>query len=46
MNESDALRVILIFDIWHPDLNERERNAVATLVAAREKGPRRGEMHL
>ncbi len=33
-NESDALRVILIVDVWHPDLNERERSAISTLVQA------------
>ena len=35
-NESTALRVILIFDLWHPDLSERERAGVRQLVAARE----------
>lgn len=38
MNESKALRVILIVDVWHPDLGERERAGVRTLVAARERG--------
>jgi len=33
MNGSDALRVILIFDIWHPGLGAVERKAVARLVA-------------
>jgi aspartyl/asparaginyl beta-hydroxylase (cupin superfamily) len=37
MNESDALRVILIFDVWHPDLGDRERAGVRALVEARER---------
>ena len=32
MNPSDALRVVLIFDVWHPDLCAVERDAVAALV--------------
>jgi aspartyl/asparaginyl beta-hydroxylase (cupin superfamily) len=35
-NEAEALRVILIIDVWHPDLNERERAGVRALIAARE----------
>ena len=35
MNPSDALRVILIVDTWHPDLSPAERAAVtATMVAS------------
>jgi len=34
MNPSDALRVILIVDIWHPDLSPAERAAVAAIMAA------------
>jgi aspartyl/asparaginyl beta-hydroxylase (cupin superfamily) len=34
MNGSDQLRVVLIFDIWHPDLSRGEQDAVATLIAA------------
>jgi aspartyl/asparaginyl beta-hydroxylase (cupin superfamily) len=34
MNPTDELRVVFIFDIWHPDLSEAEREAVAALVAA------------
>ena len=37
MNPSEELRVVLIFDIWHPDLSEVEREAVAALVAV-ERG--------
>lgn len=37
MNESGALRVILICDVWHPDLSDRERAAVQALVAARAR---------
>jgi aspartyl/asparaginyl beta-hydroxylase (cupin superfamily) len=31
MNPSDQLRVVLIFDIWHPDLAAVERDAVKAL---------------
>ena len=34
MNGSDALRVVLIFDVWHPDLSAAEREAVAALIGA------------
>jgi aspartyl/asparaginyl beta-hydroxylase (cupin superfamily) len=34
MNPSDQLRIVFIFDVWHPDLSEVEREAVAALVAA------------
>ena len=34
MNPSDALRVILIVDTWHPDLSPVEREAVAAIMAA------------
>ncbi|WP_309750659.1 aspartyl/asparaginyl beta-hydroxylase domain-containing protein [Novosphingobium sp.] len=34
MNPSDALRVVLIFDVWHPDLGEAEQQAVAAVIAA------------
>lgn len=37
VNPSDELRVVLIFDVWHPDLSEVEREAVAALVAT-ERG--------
>ena len=37
MNPSDELRVVLIFDVWHPDLSEVERKAVAALIAT-ERG--------
>jgi aspartyl/asparaginyl beta-hydroxylase (cupin superfamily) len=33
-NETDRLRVILIFDIWHPDLSPAERAAIEASVAA------------
>lgn len=33
-NETDELRVILIFDLWHPDLSPAEREAIAATVAA------------
>ena len=34
MSETDALRVILIFDIWHPDLSPAERQAIGAAVSA------------
>jgi aspartyl/asparaginyl beta-hydroxylase (cupin superfamily) len=34
MNPSAALRVILIVDVWHPDLNEAERAGVAAVIGA------------
>lgn len=34
MNPSDRLRVVFIFDLWHPDLTPVERDAVATLIGA------------
>lgn len=32
-NPSDALRVVFIFDIWHPGLSAVEREAVAAMIA-------------
>jgi hypothetical protein len=34
MNPTDALRVILIVDTWHPDLSPAERAAVTAMMAA------------
>ena len=34
VNETDQLRVIMIFDIWHPDLSPAERAAIAATVEA------------
>lgn len=34
MNPSDQLRVVFIFDVWHPDLSEVERDAVGALLEA------------
>lgn len=33
-NDSDRARVVLIFDIWRPELSEEERRLVAALLAA------------
>jgi hypothetical protein len=33
-NESDKLRVVLIFDIWHPQLTEGERALITRMSAA------------
>jgi len=34
MNPSDRLRVVFIFDLWHPDLGPVEREAVAALIGS------------
>lgn len=39
MNPSEALRVILIVDTWHPDLSPEERAAVSAVVAAVDPDP-------
>jgi Aspartyl/Asparaginyl beta-hydroxylase len=33
-NESDALRVVMIFDTWHPDLSPAEQQAIQAMVGA------------
>jgi aspartyl/asparaginyl beta-hydroxylase (cupin superfamily) len=33
-NPSDRLRVVMIFDLWHPDLSETEQRAIAAMIAA------------
>jgi aspartyl/asparaginyl beta-hydroxylase (cupin superfamily) len=38
MNPSDQLRVVFIFDVWHPDLSDLERNAVRALIEADGSG--------
>jgi aspartyl/asparaginyl beta-hydroxylase (cupin superfamily) len=35
-NDSDDPRVVLIFDVWHPDLSSAERSAVARAMEAEE----------
>ena len=37
MNPSDKLRVVLIFDIWHPALDDDEKAGIAALIAADER---------
>jgi aspartyl/asparaginyl beta-hydroxylase (cupin superfamily) len=37
MNPTDQLRVVFIFDVWHPDLSPVERDAVKALIEAEEK---------
>ena len=39
LNPSDQLRVVFIFDVWHPDLSAAEREAVAALIGAQDGGP-------
>jgi aspartyl/asparaginyl beta-hydroxylase (cupin superfamily) len=34
LNPSDELRIVFIFDIWHPDLSAAEREAVAAMIGA------------
>lgn len=34
LNPSDELRIVFIFDIWHPDLTPTERKAVAALIGS------------
>ncbi len=36
-NPSDRLRVVFIFDVWHPDLSEVEREAVQALIEADQR---------
>ena len=38
MNPSDQLRVVFIFDVWHPDLSAVERDAVHALIEAGGSG--------
>lgn len=33
-NTSEHLRVVMIFDLWHPDLSETEKRAIAAIIAA------------
>jgi aspartate beta-hydroxylase len=33
-NDSDELRVVLIFDVWNPLIDRQEREAVRTLATA------------
>lgn len=41
-NPSDQLRIVFIFDLWHPDLSEVEREAIAALIAADGGAPAAG----
>jgi aspartyl/asparaginyl beta-hydroxylase (cupin superfamily) len=34
LNRSDELRIVFIFDVWHPDLTNVERDAVKALIEA------------
>ncbi|HCX12465.1 MAG TPA: aspartyl beta-hydroxylase, partial [Hyphomonas sp.] len=33
-NEADETRIVLLFDVWRPELSEQERREVATLLGA------------
>jgi Aspartyl/Asparaginyl beta-hydroxylase len=37
MNPSDQLRVVLIFDIWHPALDEKEKAGITAMITADER---------
>ena len=41
-NPSDRLRVVMIFDLWHPDLSAVERRAIAAMIAADGGAPTDG----
>jgi aspartyl/asparaginyl beta-hydroxylase (cupin superfamily) len=38
-NPTDELRVVFIFDVWHPDLSDVEQDAVAALIGAAGSPP-------
>lgn len=42
MNPTDELRIILIFDVWHPMIPEIEREAIAALIASEGGAPAEG----
>lgn len=42
MNPTDQLRIVFIFDVWHPDLTEVEREAVVALSSAEGGAPPAG----
>lgn len=45
MNPSDRLRVVLIFDVWHPGLTELEQSAVSAMIATEVvDAPRRSDL--
>ncbi|WP_194919051.1 aspartyl/asparaginyl beta-hydroxylase domain-containing protein [Novosphingobium sp. NBM11] len=45
MNPSDRLRVVLIFDVWHPGLTELEQSAVSAVIATEVvDAPRRSDL--
>ncbi|WP_405051473.1 aspartyl/asparaginyl beta-hydroxylase domain-containing protein [Sphingomonas sp.] len=33
-NDSDKVRVVLLFEIWRPEISERERAALTAMFAA------------
>jgi Aspartyl/Asparaginyl beta-hydroxylase/Tetratricopeptide repeat len=37
MNPSGQLRVVLIFDIWHPALDDQEKAGISAMIAADER---------
>ena len=38
MNPSDELRVVLIFDVWRPELEPVERQAITAAIEAETTG--------
>jgi aspartyl/asparaginyl beta-hydroxylase (cupin superfamily) len=45
MNPSDHLRVVMIFDVWHPDLTKPEQDVVAKVTATENEGGSLGRNH-
>ncbi|KRB82612.1 aspartyl beta-hydroxylase [Sphingomonas sp. Root710] len=41
-NPTDHLRVVMIFDLWHPDLSAVERRAIAGMIGADGGAPMEG----
>jgi aspartyl/asparaginyl beta-hydroxylase (cupin superfamily) len=39
LNPTNELRVVLIFDIWHPALSSSERAGIAAIIGAHERQP-------
>ena len=33
-NDSDEVRIVLLFEIWRPEIGEREREALTAMFAA------------
>lgn len=42
LNPTDQLRIVFIFDVWHPELSEVEREGIAALIEAETAGGQSG----